>query len=176
MCLASCSKRFGEGSVTLILRCGHFCGQARVCECVFSVASTEGLAQILLFWWKLLWIPLGDVWIMRRHHSWNDGGRIADLCLVGPCVYQTNSWWDHFLSICWQNTQQRKSFGAHHDSRKQQLAIVSLVVCIFGHTAGYISSFWRPASAVCLLVKCPGVQMGHRASLEWDLYLQTLRC
>lgn len=174
----SAVKRLGRAHSLWFWGAAIFVGRS-MCECVFSVSSTEDLAQILLFWWKLLWIPLGDAWIMRRHHSRNDGGRSADLCLVGPCVYQASSWWDHFLSICWQNTQQKKSFGAHHDSHKQQLSVACLVVYIFGyigHTAGHISSFWRPASAVCLLVKRPGMQMGHRASLEWDVYLQTLRC
>lgn len=119
-----------------------------MCECVFSIPSTEDLAQILLLWWKLLWIPLGDIWIMRRHRSWNEGRRRADLCL-GACVYQA-TWVACEIIFC---PYAEKGLRAPHDSRKQQLAIVccSCVYFWMHKTRSRTYFLFLEACAGCLL-------------------------
>lgn len=70
---------------------------------------------------------------MRRHRGWNDGGKRADLCLVGACFYRTTqvacerSSSVHMLA----KHKTRKALERPRDRHKLQ-PLHAVVVCILG--------------------------------------------
>lgn len=74
---------------------------------------------------------------MGRQHAWNEQECLAVACV---CQAMQSGLGDHFLSLCWQNTQQEKRLRAAPMRSHQQRLVIARYSCVL---------FWIHKTHIC---------------------------